>query len=79
MESFSFFSYIAKTFLYFLNFTIMTKSKQSPPVLAAQKERKEYHKPTFEVIYINMESPLLSGSNIGKKAPINPLTPGGDL
>ena len=48
----------------------------SPPVLAAQKQKQKYHKPTFEVIDINIESPLLSGSNIGKKAPINPIAPG---
>ena len=45
-----------------------------PPVLAAQKQK--YAKPTFEVIDLNITSPLLSGSNIGKKAPINPIAPG---
>ena len=34
-----------------------------PPVLAAQKEKKEYHRPTFEVIDLDMESPLLAGSS----------------
>ena len=38
------------------------ENKKQPPVLAAQKERKEYHKPTFEVIDLDMESPLLAGS-----------------
>ena len=54
----------------------MAKLKETPPVLAAQKERKKYHKPSFEIIGINMESPLLTGSNIGKKAPITPIKPG---
>ena len=55
----------------------MDKQKQSPPVLAAQDTKQKYHKPSFEVIGIDMESPLLTGSNIGKKAPINPIAPGG--
>ena len=40
----------------------MKNVKQSPPVLAAQDTKQKYHKPSFEVIDINMESPLLSGS-----------------
>ena len=52
----------------------MKNVKQSPPVLAAQKERKEYHKPTFEVIDLNIQSPLLAGS--GTPSPnINPIKP----
>jgi hypothetical protein len=45
----------------------MELKQATPSVLAAQKERKEYHKPTFEVIDLNMESPLLAGSGIGSK------------
>ena len=41
----------------------MKNVKLSPPVLAAQKEKKEYHRPTFEVIDLDMESPLLAGSS----------------
>ena len=33
-----------------------------PPVLQAQNPKQEYHKPSFEVIGIDMESPLLAGS-----------------
>ena len=52
----------------------MTKSKQSPPVLAAQKEKKEYLRPSFEVIDLKMDSPLLAGS--GTPTPnINPIKP----
>ena len=52
----------------------MKNVKQSPPVLAAQKERKEYHRPTFEVIDLNISSPLLAGS--GTPTPnINPIKP----
>ncbi|MBR2887187.1 MAG: hypothetical protein IKB95_03090 [Bacteroidales bacterium] len=52
----------------------MKNVKQSPPVLAAQKERKEYHRPTFEVIDLNIQSPLLAGS--GTPSPkINPIKP----
>ena len=56
----------------------MKNVKQSPPVLAAQNAKQEYHKPSFEVISLNMESPLLAGSGTptSKKSPINPLTPG---
>ena len=56
----------------------MKNVKQSPPVLAAQKGRKEYHKPTFEGIDLNISSPLLAGSST-QPAKINPLTPGGEL
>ena len=46
-----------------------------PPVLAAQKQK--YAKPTFEVIDLNITSPLLAGSGgTSKKAPINPIAPG---
>ena len=52
----------------------MKNVKQSPPVLAAQKERKEYHRPAFEVIDLNIQSPLLAGS--GTPSPkINPIKP----
>ena len=55
MESFSFFSLILRKDFYYFNFFCNMKNvKQSPPVLAAQKERKEYHKPTFEVIDLNI-------------------------
>ena len=54
----------------------MKNVKQSPPVLAAQKERKEYHRPAFEVIDLNIQSPLLAGS--GTPSPnINPIKPSG--
>lgn len=57
----------------------MTLEKTTPPpVLAAQHPKQKYHKPTFEVIDLNAESPLLSGSS-KQPAKINPLTPGGDL
>jgi len=52
----------------------MKNVKQSPPVLAAQTQRKEYHRPTFEVIDLNISSPLLAGS--GTPSPkINPIKP----
>ena len=56
----------------------MTKQTQSPPVLAAQHPKQKYHKPSFEVIDLNMESPLLAGSGTptSKKSPINPIKPG---
>ena len=50
----------------------MTEVKQSPPVLAAQHPKQKYHKPTFEVIDLNMESPLLSGSG-NQPAGMNPI------
>ena len=59
----------------------MKLRKTPPPVLAAQKERKEYHKPTFEVIDLNIQSPLLAGSGTptSKKLPIvNPISNGED-
>ncbi len=51
-----------------------------PPVLAALQPKQKYNKPSFEVIDIIIESPLLSGSSTptSKKSPINPLTPGTD-
>ncbi|MBR2887021.1 MAG: hypothetical protein IKB95_02255 [Bacteroidales bacterium] len=50
------------------------KQTTLPSVLAVQTMRKEYHKPTFEVIDLNMESPLLAGS--GTPTPkINPIKP----
>ena len=52
----------------------MKNVKQSPPVLAAQKERKEYRKPAFEVIDLNIQSPLLAGSGTPKPN-INPIKP----
>ena len=51
----------------------MTLEKPTPPlVLAAQKQKQKYHKPSFEVIDINMESPLLSGSS-KQPAGMNPI------
>ena len=52
------------------------ENKKQPPVLAAQKQKQKYHKPSFEVIDLDITLPLLSGSNIGKKAPITPIKPG---
>ena len=52
----------------------MKLRKTPPPVLAAQKEKKEYHKPTFEVIDLNIQSPLLAGSGTPKPN-INPIKP----
>jgi len=52
----------------------MKLRKTPPPVLAAQTQRKEYHRPTFEVIDLNISSPLLAGS--GTPSPkINPIKP----
>ena len=51
----------------------------TPAVLPARNEKKQYHKPSFEVIDINMESPLLSGSGtpLSKKLPdVNPIENG---
>ncbi|MBR4441018.1 MAG: hypothetical protein IKS00_05650 [Bacteroidales bacterium] len=44
----------------------MKSQTTPPPILAAQNKTKEYHKPEFEVIDLNIQSPLLSGS--GKPA-----------
>ena len=55
------------------------RQKNQPPVLAAMNERKEYHKPSFEVINLSMESSLLtsSGTPTSKKTPdVNPFIPG---
>lgn len=52
-----------------------------PPELAAQQKIQKYQKPTFEVIPLNMESPLLSGSNqpTPKKLPtVDDITNGKD-
>ena len=38
------------------------ENKKQPPILAAQNKTKEYHKPSFEVIDLNIQSPLLAGS-----------------
>lgn len=52
----------------------MKQQTTPPPVLAAQKEKKEYHKPTFEVIDLNIQSPLLAGS--GTPTPnVKPIKP----
>ena len=53
----------------------MTLEKTTPPpVLAAQHPKQKYHKPSFEVIEINMESNLLTSS--GTPTPkINPIKP----
>ena len=54
----------------------MAKFKETPPVLAAQNTKQKYHRPSFEVIGINMESNLLAGSgtptskNLPKVPPI---------
>ena len=56
----------------------MHHTSTSPPVLAAQDTKQKYAKPTFEVIDLNIQSPLLSGSST-QPAKINPLTPGGEL
>ena len=53
----------------------MTFENITPPlVLAAQNTKQKYHKPSFEVIDLNNESPLLAGS--GTPSPnINPIKP----
>lgn len=59
----------------------MKNVKQSPLVLAAQKPRKEYHQPAFEVIDLNISSPLLAGSGTptSKKLPtVTPISNGED-
>ena len=61
----------------------MTKTKLSPPVtLPAQTTaKKPYAKPDFQVIPLNIESPLLSGSNqpTPKKLPtVDDITNGKD-
>ena len=51
----------------------------SPPVFAARNEKREYLKPSFEVVEVKTESPLLQGSGGGtaKKIPVVPdPTPG---
>lgn len=48
----------------------MTKQITKPSVLAAN-EKQQYQKPEFQVIDLNMESPLLAGS--GDPTSINPL------
>ena len=56
------------------------KTSTPPTVLSARNERKQYHKPSFEVIDINMESPLLTSSTLptSKKSPVNDVFPGKD-
>lgn len=50
----------------------MTKELLTPPlVLAAPNKKQKYQKPSFEVIELNVESPLLSGSS--QPTGINPL------
>ena len=50
------------------------KQTTPPPILAAQNKTKEYHKPSFVVIDLNISSPLLAGS--GTPSPIiNPIKP----
>ena len=39
----------------------MKSQTTPPPILAAQNKTKEYHKPEFEVIDLNIQSPLLAG------------------
>ena len=59
----------------------MDKQKQSPPVLAAQHPKQKYHKPTFEVIYLSITSPLLAGSGTptSKNLPtVPPIQKGSD-
>lgn len=60
---------------------MLTINTIPPPVLAAQQKIKKYQKPTFEVIDLDMESPLLSGSGkpTTKKLPtVNPIDNGTD-
>ena len=50
----------------------MTKTNTQPEVLLAQTTcKQQYQKPSFEVINLNMESPLLAGSN--DPTSINPI------
>ena len=53
----------------------------SPPVMFSENttDTKRYAKPEFQVLPLNIEAPLLSGSNqpTSKKLPINPVAPGG--
>ena len=55
---------------------ILLTSSDMPPTLTKQK----YDKPSFEVINLNMESPLLAGSGTptNKKSPISPIEPSGE-
>lgn len=54
----------------------MNTQKNQPPVLAEQNAKKEYRKPAFEVINLNISSPLLAGSGTPKPN-INPIKPSG--
>lgn len=60
----------------------MLKSKQTPVILSAQtKVKKYYTRPDFQVIPLNTESPLLSGSTkpTSKKLPtVTPIGDGGE-
>lgn len=47
-------------------------NKKQPPVLAAQDTKQKYHKPTFEVIDLDITSPLLAGSG-NQPAGMNPI------
>lgn|GEM_PF-3075231 len=49
----------------------MTKTNTQPEVLLAQTTcKQQYQKPDFQVISLNIESPLLAGSN---PTSINPI------
>lgn len=55
----------------------------SPPVILSENttDRKRYAKPEFQVLPLNIEAPLLSGSGTptSKKLPeVNPINDGGD-
>ena len=54
----------------------MKNVKLSPPILAAQKEKKEYHRPTFEVIDLDIQSPVLAGSGTDCSAGFAGVTKG---
>ena len=57
----------------------MFKTKTKPVTPPNQKaDKKRYECPTFTVIPLNIEAPLLSGSGTQPiQSPINPVTPGG--
>ena len=56
------------------------KKKATPPDIQPALPKQTYHKPSFEVINLNMESPLLSSSTLptSKKSPVNDVFPGKD-
>lgn len=57
------------------------KKKATPPDIQPALSKQTYHRPTFEVIDLNIQSPLLAGSGTptSKKLPIvNPINKGQD-